>query len=183
MNDENQKLSYIFPLCDRYSCKYILLAVHKIALASNEILNLFATKHFCLPSSKVFNSYISLISSMLKWQICRTNAPLHLYLSAVGLKSEVMKKFTPNLVKVHIRQLNHIRSPKSPLDFWPIIHFSVFPTQFWIFSKLCLVLSLGTLFTEIRQILAMFIFVYMLIDLFCFFCSVLTKSNFVGFQD
>ena len=28
---------------------------------------------------------------MLKWQICRTNAPLHLYLSAVGLKLEVMK--------------------------------------------------------------------------------------------
>ena len=83
---------YIFPFCDRYSCKYILLAVHKIALASNEMLNLFATKHFCLPSSKVFISYISLISSMLKWQICRTNFPLHLYLFAVGLKLEVMKK-------------------------------------------------------------------------------------------
>ena len=50
------------------------------------------------------------------------------------------------------------RFAKSSFYFWPIIRFSVFPAQFWIFSKWCLVLSLGTLFTEIRQILAKFIF-------------------------
>ena len=60
--------------------------------------------------------------------------------------------------KVHIMQLDHIRFAKSSFCFWPIIRFSVFPAQFWIFSKWCLVLSLGTLFTEIRQILAKFIF-------------------------
>ena len=61
-------------------------------------------------------------------------------------------------IKVHIMQLDHIRFAKSSFYFWPIIHFSVFPAQFWIFSEWCLVLSLGTLFTEIRQILAKFIF-------------------------
>ena len=38
--------------------------------------------------------------------------------------------------KVHIMQLDHIRFVKSPFYFWLIIHFSVFPAQFWIFSKL-----------------------------------------------
>ena len=35
--------------------------------------------------------------------------------------------------KYHIMQL---RFAKSSFYFWPIIHFSVFPAQFWIFSKL-----------------------------------------------
>ena len=38
--------------------------------------------------------------------------------------------------KVHIMLLDHIRFAKSPFYFWPTIHFSMFPTQFWIFSKL-----------------------------------------------
>ena len=63
-----------------------------------------------------------------------------------------------NHFKVHIMQLDHIRFAKSSFYFWQIICFSVFPAQFWIFSKWCLALSLGTLFTEIRQILAKFIF-------------------------
>ena len=48
------------------------------------------------------------------------------------------------MVKVHIMPLDHIRFAKSSSYFWPIIRFSVFPAQFWIFSKWCLVLSLET---------------------------------------
>ena len=40
------------------------------------------------------------------------------------------------LHNIHIMRVDHIRFEKSPFYFWPIIHFSVFPTQFWIFSKL-----------------------------------------------
>ena len=84
-----------------------------------------------------------------------------------------MKKKTPNKSKsqgnsskassqivcqAHIIHLDHIRLAVSPFYFWPIIYFSVFPAQFWIFSKWCLVLSLWTLFNEISQILAKFIF-------------------------
>ena len=78
-----------------------------------------------------------------------------------GIESRVPYKIFSTLmhnIKVHIMQLDHIRFAKSSFYFWPIIRFSVFPAQFWIFSKWCLVLSLGTLFTEIRQILAKFIF-------------------------
>ena len=39
-------------------------------------------------------------------------------------------------IKVHIMQLDQIRFAKSPIYFWPIICFSLFPAQFWIFSKL-----------------------------------------------
>ena len=38
--------------------------------------------------------------------------------------------------QVHIMQLDHIGFAKSPFYFWPILCFSVFPAQFWIFSKL-----------------------------------------------
>ena len=49
------------------------------------------------------------------------------------------EKYRPGLIcwcKVHIMQLDLIRFAKSPFYFWPIIHLSVFPAQFWIFSKL-----------------------------------------------
>ena len=47
----------------------------------------------------------------------------------------------------------------------------------------CLVLSLGTLFTEISQISAKFILFWILINLFRLSWSFLTKTIFAGFKD
>ena len=61
--------------------------------------------------------------------------------------------------KVHIMQLDHIRFAKSPFYFWPITCFSVFPAQFWIFSKLlkhskhCQVLAMFGMFETLRQLI------------------------------
>jgi len=68
-------------------------------------------------------------------------------------------KFSLLVFKVHIMQLDHIRFAKSPFYFWPITCFSVFPAQFWIFSKLlkhskhCQVLAMFGMFETLRQLI------------------------------
>ena len=112
-------LIYLFPWKNLDSLKDGGVAL----LAATEELFSFFWRIFC----EVDPSTVSVSSSSLK------NRTQNLWKCFTKLNKNILFL---SISTVQIMQLDHIRFAISQFYFWPIIRFSVFPAQLWIFSKL-----------------------------------------------